>query len=72
MQPTASNRRGPPPLRWRTGTPAAKSPPFVQEGGNNDSWLVRAGLMLSSATSRPIGCIVEKSGGAVLHCIKFT
>ena len=46
MQPTASNGRGPPPLRWRAETPAAKSPSIVQEDGNNGSWLDRAGMMM--------------------------
>jgi hypothetical protein len=65
MQPIASNVRGPPPLRLRAGTSAARSLSIVQEGGNNGSRPDRAGMMLSSATSRPDQAL--KQSRTILH-----
>ncbi len=67
MQSTASNERGPPPLRSRAGTPAAKSPSIVQVGGNNGASLDRAGMMLSGGADVEIDQLPVPSDGTPEH-----
>ncbi len=63
MQPTASNGHGPPPLRWRAGTPAANPPSIVQEDGNNGSWVDRA--LNNDASPTTLDCAERRLGKSV-------